>query len=309
MKKVNLLIGGLLLLLLILGVALYFQDYPVAQEQGEPVPSAEVPAAPTNQPIVRYPVPAATEPKGPESSPSTASSQNEKGDPAAAGSSPAEAKKGRLNTEKNSLTLNSLAPELPSLQLSDPTFRTTLAEIYRGQTVLLNLLRQDIIQRLVTTIDTLPGPKLQIAHLPVPPPKGRFIVSGTTAAPQTSSRNQQRYARYLELVEQIDPELALQVYIHYYPLFQTAYERLGYQSGYFNDRLVYVIDHLLETPNPPEPILLSQPEVLYRYADPALETLSAGQKLLLRIGREQRLRLFQLLTTYREKLTNLSPAR
>ncbi len=307
MKKVNLLIGCLLLLLLILAGVLYFQYYPVEQKRVAPATSAKEPVPPSNQPIVRYRVPDTAGANSPGSDSSTVSSQPEKARSTADNAAVAETQHDQLNTEENRFTLNTLPDKLPSLRQSDPIVRTTLDELYRGQTVLLKLLRQNFIQRLVTTVDTLPGPQLQHKHLPVPPPEGRFLVSGTAEAPQTSSRNHERYARYVELAEKVDPELALQVYIHYYPLFQKAYEQLGYQSGYFNDRLVYVIDHLLKTPNPPDPILLSQPRVLYRYADPALEELSAGQKLLLRIGREQRFRIFQLLTTYHEKLTNLSP--
>ena len=74
------------------------------------------------------------------------------------------------------------------------------------------------------------------------------------------------------------------LYIRYYPLFQEAYEDLGYPGQYFNDRLVQVIDHLLQTPEVRGPIQLKQGRVFYEYADPALEARSAGQKLLLRMG-------------------------
>jgi hypothetical protein len=76
------------------------------------------------------------------------------------------------------------------------------------------------------------------------------------------------------------------IYRHYYPLFQQAYTDLGYPDGYFNNRLVEVIDHLLATPDVTGPIRLSQPGVLYEFADPSLEQLSAGQKLFLRMGSE-----------------------
>jgi hypothetical protein len=59
---------------------------------------------------------------------------------------------------------------------------------------------------------------------------------------------------------------------------------LGYPDGYFNDRLIAVIDHLLETPTVQGPIKVTQPSVHYQFADPALEEKSAGQKLLIRMG-------------------------
>jgi hypothetical protein len=101
--------------------------------------------------------------------------------------------------------------------------------------------------------------------------------------------------------------MALKVYVHFYPLFQSAYEQLGYQNAYFNDRLVFVLDHLLATPNPPDPILLAQPAVLYTYADPSLEKLSAGQKVLLRIGQDQRFRIIKILDSYHQRLKRLHP--
>ena len=53
---------------------------------------------------------------------------------------------------------------------------------------------------------------------------------------------------------------------------------------YFNDRVIQVIDHVLATPDLRDPIALTQPGVLYEYADPKIEALSAGQKLLIRMG-------------------------
>ena len=72
----------------------------------------------------------------------------------------------------------------------------------------------------------------------------------------------------------------------YYPLFQEAYANLGHPPEYFNDRLIEVIDHLLATPELQDPIALARPNVQFEYADPNLEARSAGQKALIRMGRE-----------------------
>jgi hypothetical protein len=42
---------------------------------------------------------------------------------------------------------------------------------------------------------------------------------------------------------------------------------------------------------------------MYEYADPALQRLSAGQKLLLRLSDGQRARVKQLLARWRELVT------
>lgn len=74
------------------------------------------------------------------------------------------------------------------------------------------------------------------------------------------------------------------VYCGLYPLFQSAYAELGYPDAYFNDRLVEVIDQLLGAAPAHEPPRLVRPKIFYQFADPELESLSTGRRLLLRSG-------------------------
>jgi hypothetical protein len=200
-----------------------------------------------------------------------------------------------------------LPKKLPPVEQSDESFEEALTNLKLKKSLFKLILLENFIQRFVTTVDNLPEPKLPRTHLPLAPPRGRFIVAGTESSPQTSKRNWPRYDEYVQLLEKLDPQLTMKIYIHFYPLFQTAYEQLGYKNSYFNDRLVYVIDHLLETPDPAEPLLLAQPSVLYTYSDPLLERLSFGQKTLLRIGPERRSKIKTLLQAYRRRLVNLHP--
>ncbi len=76
------------------------------------------------------------------------------------------------------------------------------------------------------------------------------------------------------------------MYARFYPLFQQAYAELGYPNRYFNDRLVEVIDHLLAAPEVQGPVELVRFGPYFEFADPDLEELSAGRKLLVRMGPE-----------------------
>jgi hypothetical protein len=96
--------------------------------------------------------------------------------------------------------------------------------------------------------------------------------------------NYQRYTPYVTALQMVDAKQLAQIYFHFYPLFQQAYQNLGYPNGYFNDRLVETIDNLLETPDVSGDIALQRPNVMYQFADPMLENLSAGQKTLVRMG-------------------------
>jgi hypothetical protein len=114
-----------------------------------------------------------------------------------------------------------------------------------------------------------------------------FVVDGDADDSKAMHLGPENYARYDSLVRNIvsaDLDAIVDMYRRYYPLFQQSYERLGYPGAYFNDRFVEVIDHLLATPVPDEPPVLARPNVLYEFADPTLEALSSGQKLLLRMG-------------------------
>jgi hypothetical protein len=59
---------------------------------------------------------------------------------------------------------------------------------------------------------------------------------------------------------------------------------MGYADGEFNQRLAAVIDELLATPDVTDPVNLVKPEAFFLFIDPDLESLSAGQKIMLRMG-------------------------
>jgi hypothetical protein len=90
-------------------------------------------------------------------------------------------------------------------------------------------------------------------------------------------------------------------------LFQQAYRELGYPKGYFNDRVVEVIDSLLATPEIQEPVKLDRPKVYYQFNDAGLEALPAGQKILIRIGAENAAKVKAKLREVRGALTSQSP--
>ena len=123
-----------------------------------------------------------------------------------------------------------------------------------------------------------------------------------------SPRNSARYARYVKLVQALDAERVVAIYVHFYPLFQQAFVELGYPNAQFNDRLVDVIDHLLETPDVQGPVALVRPKVFFEFADPELEELSAGQKLMVRIGPDNAAVLKTKLREIRRALVAEAPA-
>jgi hypothetical protein len=156
----------------------------------------------------------------------------------------------------------------------------------------------------VATIDNLPRDNLSLRLMPVKPVPGLLVTTGTGENLALSPRNGARYRPYVRLAEAVPAQGLVAVYRRFYPLFQKQYENLGYPGKYFNDRVVEVIDHLLEAPEIQGPVLLSQPRVLYEFTDPKLEGLSAGQKILLRMGPEHALKVKAKLREIRQALVS-----
>ncbi len=171
---------------------------------------------------------------------------------------------------------------LPALNDSDSAVGGALTGLSGALGKLL--VPQSLVRHIVATVDNLPRRKVAVELRPIVPTSGSFTVAGTPGHLTLDPANFQRYAPFVDLVKSVDAKRLVSVYFHFYPLFQQAYEDLGYPTEYFNDRAIAVIDHLLETPDVQGPIELVQPNVMYLYADPKLEALSAGQKTLLRMG-------------------------
>lgn len=167
----------------------------------------------------------------------------------------------------------------------------------------------ELIRRFVVTVDNLPNKKLPRQQLLVKRVAGPFLVMGEGDQQVIGPDNAARYASYVQLAGHINVKQLVDVYVRFYPLFQAAYAELSEPNAYFNDRLVEVIDHLLDTPRVVEPIQVVQPKVFYVYADPELEALSAGQKILLRMGSVNAEQIKAKLREIRQALIRVSPPR
>ncbi|MBK8162171.1 MAG: DUF3014 domain-containing protein [Gammaproteobacteria bacterium] len=179
-----------------------------------------------------------------------------------------------------------LPDPLPALGDSDAVM-LKLAEFLLARPDLVALVvPQEVIRRIVITVENIPARNVPQNRLPLMQPEGKFASVKGGEEFVIDEANYARYTRYAALMDAIDARRLVDAYVHLYPLFQNAYRELGYPKAYFNDRLILAIDNLLATPEVTGPVSLVQPAVFFRYADPGLEALSAGQKLLLRMGPE-----------------------
>jgi hypothetical protein len=192
--------------------------------------------------------------------------------------------------------------ELPNLNDIDAYLRLELVDLYGSQ--LNTLMASDaLIDKIVATVDNLPRSHVAERVRPLGRLQSDFVTqAGADDTATLDPLNYERYRVLVDLFTLADPDAVTDLYRRYYPLLQKSYETLGYPHGYFNDRVVEVIDHLLATPVPDEAPRLVRPHVLFEFADPELEALSSGQKFLLRMGADNAARTKQALEQLRARL-------
>lgn len=272
-------VAATLVLLVFTGYQLLQRDEP-EQEASEPAPAAET-AEPAPPPEPRYPI------------------EDPQPEPAAAGEAEPQAEQAPAEPAR---------PPLPPLDESDEAFTDSVDELLPDDEDAAPDLRDRLIRKIVATVDGLEREALPERVRPLEPVPGSFRVSGKVDGDLyiLSPANYERYDALVNTAAEVDLSSAADLYRRYYPLFQQAWAELGYPDSYFNDRLVVVIDHLLATPDVADPVRLVRPHVLYKFENPVLEGLSPGQKLLIRMGPENRATVKTLLRQFRAEITGMA---
>jgi hypothetical protein len=208
------------------------------------------------------------------------------------------------------------APALPPLAESDPVAVETLSSLVGSEPVRQYVVSEAVIPRLVATLDALSGKQVPAAIKAVEGPAGTFqatanddpasVIRNAAGDPipqyVVDPVNYRRYTPYVEMLEAADTGALVASYRDHRPLFEEAFRQLGYPEGDFDQRLRALIDELLATPDVSGTVRLIKPEAYYLYADEELESLTAGQKILLRMGPDNAARVKARLVAIRDAL-------
>ena len=205
---------------------------------------------------------------------------------------------------------------LPPLAESDPYVSQTLDGLVGEAAVLRYFSTENVVHKAVATVDALGSRQVPKPILPLNGPAGEYPAV-PNPDPATEIRDEAgdpipqflsdpaghaRYTPYVEMLEAVPPAEFVQLLQTNEALFDEAFRQLGYADARFADRLVGVIDELLATPDVDEPLRLMKPEAYYLFVDDELEALSAGQKILLRMGKDNAARVKSWLSQVREAL-------
>jgi hypothetical protein len=138
--------------------------------------------------------------------------------------------------------------------------------------------------------------------LPADPPKQAFSVAQDGDALYMSTASYERYDGYTDAIASLDSGILVDTFHTLRPLYEQAFEQLGLDGGDFDNAVIRTLDMVLATPEIDEPITLKPKSVVYIYTDPALESLPAVQKQLLRMGPDNIRRLKQQARILRDGL-------
>ena len=198
---------------------------------------------------------------------------------------------------------------LPPLAQSDAVVRDAVRKVEGAGELARMLAAGDLVLRFVDSVDRISSRSLPRQAFPIVIPVAPYDATTERAAHVLEQADYARYVPLVDVLDAVDMHGAASVYWRLYPLLQQAYEQLGVHKGYFNDRVVEIIDHLLQTPAPGAPIAVVSGGGLLRFEDPRLEACSAGQKALLRMGPANAARVESKLRQLRQLLVLRAPTR
>ena len=201
-------------------------------------------------------------------------------------------------------------PNLPRLNESDTHVKQSLAESNSSQ-ILRLVTNEEIIRKVVRAVYQLSLGNVVKQFRPVQSPQGKFLASNLGKPKKeeqqkytVQNKNFSRYLIYIEAIEALGPNLAADLYKLYQPLLEQAFEELGLGDGSFQQTLNKAIDIMLATPDVNDDFVLTKPTVMYKFSDPDLEKLPNAQKLLIRIGNENRTKFLRFLQEFKLKINH-----
>lgn len=174
---------------------------------------------------------------------------------------------------------------LPAIADSDQLIRDGVASLSGHGGIADWLVVDELIRKFVVLVDNVARGNVPRQHVAFLTPRGKFEVQGDDE--EIHYIDEKSYSRYdlvTEIFISLDARRAVEFYTLVKPLFQQAFNDLGYPNRRFEDMIFIGIGRLLETPDLPQPVKLVRPSVMYKFANPRVERLSAAQKQLIRMG-------------------------
>ena len=173
---------------------------------------------------------------------------------------------------------------LPPLDQSDAVVADLVRKLSSHPQVAAWLTTEGLIRNFTASVLSIAEGKTPARSLQPLRPRGPFQVVARDRTIYIDSRSYERYTPLAEAVASIDAQGSASLYATLKPRIEQAYHDLGQPEGTFDRTLEQAIVALLETPIREGPPRVQPHGIVYAFADPREENLSAAQKQLLRMG-------------------------
>jgi len=198
----------------------------------------------------------------------------------------------------------STPPPLPKLDNSDDFIRERLLLISNKPEFAKWVKTDDLLRRTASYADGLSNGVLLSKIFPLSAPEGKFATHSSDGTIWLNAGNYERYDRTINTLTSLPMDSMAKMFHFTRPLLENAFSEMGYNPRQMDGIILQAIDVILATPIVAEPIRLTRDSVVYKFADPALESLLPLQKQLLRTGPENTKRIQQQAKALREALLN-----
>jgi len=173
---------------------------------------------------------------------------------------------------------------LPPLAEMDALLRQLVVKLSSHPKVLTWLMTNGLIDNFtVATLNVSEG-KSPVMHWRSLAPQARFSVINSTDGVLIHPKSYRRYDEYAAAIGALDAPGTARLYLTVKPRITEAYRALGFPEGDFDLVLERAMHELVTTPLIQKDVLLKEKVITYKFDDPNVESLTAAQKQLLRMG-------------------------
>jgi hypothetical protein len=173
---------------------------------------------------------------------------------------------------------------LPPLDETDALVRQLIGRLSSHPTVAAWLATDGLIMNFAVVTQRISNGESPVQELEAIGPVPAFRAQTTRGDLFINPSSYRRYDRYADAVAALDARGTARLYATLKPRILDAYRRLGQPTGDFDPVLEGAIVELLKVPVVQGDIELAPSGIVYAFVDPRLESLSAAQKHLLRMG-------------------------
>jgi hypothetical protein len=173
---------------------------------------------------------------------------------------------------------------LPALDASDTFVKTLVQALSESPAVMTWLSTKGLIRNFTVVVANIADGVTPAAHLKVLRPSGSFRTIEGNRHSFVDPRGYGRYSTIADAIASVDPARAAKLYATLKPRIEEAHRELGSPDASFDRTLERAIVVLLKTPIVTDAIRLKPKGIGYAFADVRLESLTAAQKQLLRMG-------------------------